>query len=393
MKLQTLSFFACLLVGAPCSAQQNPFPVSEDGLEYLSGQALFEKIWVSAPASTKASDGLGPLYNARSCAQCHQSAGKGSPEPGLVYRIADERYGAQLQTRAVRGLGAEPRIMRSYSTNLEVLNDSVEVMLHQPIYEFADQGTGLLPFSPRLATSLAGVGLLESIPLAALLARADPDDSNNDGISGRAGKGRFGWKADVGSLEEQLALALSLDIGISSELKPNPMGDCTRLQEECLMLPNGASVQDANLEIGRTAFMSLLHFVRNIPVMTDVNAEQNRHAAGQQLFQEIGCQDCHQTGYLNGQINPYSDLLLHDMGDRLADTLEDSMSREWRTAPLWGLAAYSLSDEQYYLHDGRARSLIEAILWHGGEAESTKQAFAALSSRDREDLISFLQGI
>ena len=251
----------------------------------------------------------------------------------------------------------------------------------------------LLPFSPRLPPSLQGLGLLASIPLEEILARADPDDSNRDGISGRAGVGRFGWKADVGSLEEQVALALSLDMGISSELEPNPMGDCTSQQAECLILPNGASRQDDYMEIGRPAFSSLLNFVSNIPVTPGENTRQNANIAGQLIFQQIGCLACHQTAYSEGNINPYSDLLLHDMGESLADTLDPDMMREWRTPPLWGLGAYSLQAEQFYLHDGRARSLTEAILWHAGEAESSKRAFVALTQTQREDLISFLQGL
>ncbi|MBN4075018.1 MAG: thiol oxidoreductase [SAR86 cluster bacterium] len=392
MNFRLLIIFLSFVAGNICIAQSNPFAISQAGLDYLTGQALFEKTWVSAPSSTRASDGLGPLYNARSCAQCHENAGRGKPEVALIFRVDDEYYGKQLQTRAVAGLPAETQITISYSSRIEVLSDFDEILLYQPHYQFLDMLTEPFPFSPRLAPSLAGVGVLETIPLTEILAKADPQDGNGDGISGRAGLGRFGWKADVINLEQQTGLALSVDLGISSELFPNPEGDCTALQGDCLSRSNGASGQDQNLEMGQAAFSSLLSFLRNIPLpaINDSNRSSN---SGKAVFENIGCMSCHQTGYVQGSINPYSDLLLHDMGNALADTLDDELSKEWRTPPLWGLSAYQQAAEQYYLHDGRARSLLEAILWHGGEAESAKQAFAALSKTDREDLISFLQGI
>jgi CxxC motif-containing protein (DUF1111 family) len=391
MTFRLLIVFLSLGAGNFCSAQDNPFGISQAGLDYLTGQALFEKIWVSAPSSTQASDGLGPLYNARSCAQCHIGAGKGQLPDALILRVNNDYLGKQLQTRAVSGLAAEARVEISYDNRVVVLSDNTEVSLHFPQYNFSGVQEEIVHFSPRLAPALFGLGLLEAIPLHELLAKADSEDEDSDGISGIVGSGRFGWKADLSNLGEQIGLAFSLDIGISSELFPNPFGDCTAQQEDCLSQPNGASGQDQNLEIGRPAFASLLNFIRNIPL--PAISEEIINIPGKTVFESIGCMSCHHTGYTQGTISPYSDLLLHDMGDALADTLDNALSNEWRTPPLWGLSAYQQVDNQFYLHDGRARSLIEAILWHGGEAEDSKQAFNALSTKDREDLINFLQSI
>jgi len=391
MTLRLLIVFLSLGAGNICTAQDNPFGISQAGLDYLTGKALFEKIWVSAPSSTQASDGLGPLYNARSCAQCHIEAGKGQLPNALNFRVNNDYLGKQLQTRAVSGLAAEAQVEISYDSRVVLLSDNTEVSLHFPQYNFSGAQEEIVHFSPRLAPALFGLGLLEAIPLHELLAKADLEDEDSDGISGIVGSGRFGWKADINNLAEQIGLAFSLDIGISSELFPNPFGDCTAQQDYCLSQPNGASSQDQNLEIGRPAFASLLNFIRNIPL--PVISEDRSNIPGKAVFEDIGCMSCHHTGYTQGTISPYSDLLLHDMGDALADTLDNALSKEWRTPPLWGLSAYQQAENQFYLHDGRARSLIEAILWHGGEAEDSKKAFNALSTKDREDLINFLQSI
>lgn len=395
MNLRLLLIFLSLFTGNSCIAQPNPFEISDAGLDYLTGQALFEKNWVSSPSSTQASDGLGPQYNARSCVQCHAGAGKGSIPQALTIRVEHDYFGKQLQNRAISGLPAEAEIEISYSSTSVVLADNMEIVLHEPQYSFSSGETvqkEILEFSPRLAPALFGVGLLETIPQQELLAKVDADDSDGDGISGKAGLGRFGWKADIENLDEQTGLALSLDLGISSELFPNHFGDCTAQQVDCLSQPNGASSQHQNLELGHTAFASLLNFVRNIPLPT-IN-ESNIPSAGRTVFENIACLNCHQIGYMQGTINPYSDLLLHDMGDALADTFDGALSREWRTPPLWGLTVYQQgNEEQFYLHDGRAKSLEEAILWHGGEAERSVEAFKALSIKEREDLINFLQSI
>jgi CxxC motif-containing protein (DUF1111 family) len=369
-------------------AQVNPFSISEEGLDYIAGQAIFEKTWVSPPSSTQASDGLGPLYNARSCAQCHVNAGKGNPEDSLVLRIEHPEFGRQLQPRAVPGLAAESQIEVSYQNSQVAFADGSTVNLRQPLYALTDLQESI-PYSPRIAPSLAGIGQLANIPYFDIIGRADPADRNNDGISGRPGAGRFGWKGETDSLAEQVALALSLDIGISSTLFPDPYADCTPLQQDCLRMPHGASQEHDDMELSIEAFYSLVNFVRQIPAPASASAD----LPGETVFNELGCAACHNGVFGAGTQNAYSDLLLHDMGAGLADAMQNALSQEWRTAPLWGLSAQAQQSEQYYLHDGRARSLIEAIVWHGGEAEQAKQAFLALPAGERESLITFLQSL
>ncbi|MAY01948.1 MAG: hypothetical protein CMQ38_03080 [Gammaproteobacteria bacterium] len=369
-------------------AQLNPFGISEQGLDYEAGRAIFEKVWVSSPSSTQASDGLGPLYNARSCEQCHIESGKGDTDTGLIFRINHAQFGSQIQNRAVPGLAAEPQPAIGMINTEVSLADGTVISLQAPQFQFEDSQE-INEFSARLAPSLAGIGVLANIPITDLMRLADPADRNDDGISGRNGLGRFGWKADVTSLAEQVGLALSLDIGISSTLYPDPYADCTSMQDDCLMMPHGASEQHQEMELGIEAFNTLVNFVRQIPPPPVGQIDQ----AGQAVFDELACGACHASGFGSGNINPYTDMLLHDMGPALADNQNNAFSQEWRTPALWGLAAYTQRAEQYYLHDGRARSLSEAILWHGGEAEQSKQAFMALPADRRDDLIRFLQGL
>jgi len=388
MKSQLGLLLLCSLGAQSLSAQVNPLSISEEGLDYLAGQAIFEKTWVSSPSSTRASDGLGPLYNARSCAQCHVDAGKGTVEDSLVIRINHPDFGQQLQPRAVPGLPAETQILMDYSESSVRFADGTQVQLRQPSYQFPELESEL-PFSARVAPSLAGIGIIANIPYFDLLARADPNDRDNDGISGRPGAGRFGWKGELDSLSEQIAQALSLDIGISSTLFPDPYADCTSTQQDCLRMPHGASQEDDDMELGIEAFYALVNFVRQIPApISSVVA-----MPGEETFNRVGCAACHAGAFNNGSVNPYSDLLLHDMGEALADNMSNAQSAEWRTAPLWGLSSQAQDTAQHYLHDGRARNLVEAIVWHGGEAEQAKQAFMALPAAQRDDIIRFLQSL
>ncbi len=388
MKSQLGLLLLCSLGAQNMSAQVNPLSISEEGLDYLAGQAIFEKNWVSSPSSTRASDGLGPLYNARSCAQCHVDAGKGTVEDSLVVRINDPDYGQQLQPRAVPGLPAETQIVVDYRESLASFTDGTQVQLRQPSYQFPALESEL-PFSARVAPSLAGIGIIANIPYFDILTSADPNDRDNDGISGRPGAGRFGWKGELDSLSEQVGQALSLDIGISSTLFPDPYADCTSTQQDCLRMAHGASEEDDDMELGIEAFYALVNFVRQIPAPISSAVT----LPGEAIFNRIGCAACHAGSFNNGSVNPYSDLLMHDMGEALADNMGNAQSAEWRTAPLWGLSSQAQNPEQHYLHDGRARSLLEAIVWHGGEAEQAKQAFMALPAAQRDDIIGFLQSL
>lgn len=422
----------------------------EERLNFKVGFGFFRRLWVSAPASTQAADGLGPLFNSRSCLRCHIGNGRGVvPEKGeeatslflrlsippqteadrqslASYRqavIPDPVYGGQFQTLSIQGHRAEGRMLLTYDDLPVTLADGSTVTLRNPTYEIANLAYGDmhpdLMTSPRIAQPMIGLGLLEAIPEKDLLALADPEDADDDGISGRPNKvwsrelgkaaiGRFGWKAGNATVSDQNASAFSGDVGISSPLFPDGWGECMAAQEDCRAAPDGNSPQYDNAEASRQVMDLLLLYTRNlgVPVRRDVDSE--RVLAGKKLFFEAGCSTCHQPAYVTAadadnpysrsqKIWPYTDLLLHDMGEGLADGRPEGAAsgREWRTPPLWGLG---LTDKvsggrQNYLHDGRARNLLEAILWHGGEAKPARDRVTALPAADRAALISFLKSL
>jgi len=403
----------------------------ERELDFHLGQALFDKLWVASPSSTKASDGLGPLYNARSCQACHIRDGRGqvSGGPGLVLRIGrvrgdgvlpDPLFGLQIQDSAVPGLRPEARIAVSQAETEVTLNGGEVAVLRKPRYRL-DAAEGTLhaesTLSPRLAPQMIGLGLLEAIPEAEILARADPDDRDGDGISGRPNRvhdpetgqealGRFGWKAGAASVLDQTAAAFASDIGISSPLRPAPWCDCTELQVECRAAlhgdgdPRGAEIDGPALAL--TAFYS-----RNLAVPARRDVDDPDVLRGKRVFYGIGCPACHVPKHVTAQLSdqpeqsfqliwPYTDLLLHDMGAGLADELPQGLAsgREWRTAPLWGIGlTEQVSGQARFLHDGRARTLLEAVLWHGGEAAAQRDRVIALAPEDRAALIRFLESL
>jgi len=413
-------------------------------MNFVLGQAIFEKLWVSSPSSTTASDGLGPLYNARSCLRCHINNGRGVPPDeqgsrnrnGLLIRLGipgeghlgpqgvtpEPSYGTQLQTFAVTGMPAEAGIELTYQTHQVELNDEAPVELRQPVYRLVNPGYGdfhpQLQLSPRLAPAMIGLGLLELIPDADILALADPDDQDGDGISGRANRvyhpdqnsyqlGRFGWKAGQPDLRLQNASALNTDIGISNPDFPAPGGDCTPAQVACLQAPNGNTDAQDGLEASAEMMEMLLFYTRHLAVPPRRQLDAPEVQSGEQVFTAIGCSQCHTPSHRTGPapdrpalgnrtISPYTDLLLHDMGEGLADRRPEfaATGREWRTPPLWGLGRHAaVSGERALLHDGRARTLTEAILWHGGEAEAARERFRQLTPHQRTQLISFLESL
>jgi CxxC motif-containing protein (DUF1111 family) len=314
-------------------------------------------------------------------------------------------YGAQLNPLAIPGVPAEGRAYVEYLAERGRFGDGTPYVLRRPAYGLFRLAFGQLDeairLSPRLAPPLRGLGLLEAVPDAAILALADPDDRNGDGISGRPNwldtpvgsrqLGRFGWRAEQPTIRRQTASALIEDMGITTTLFPKE--NCPRPQALCSAAESlgGPDASDEMLD-------ELATYVRMLapPPSTE------RHAAGASLFSKAGCSACH-TPYLEtgespvgalskAGIAPYTDLLLHDMGDGLADRRSDGTPavREWRTAPLWGLTADEAADGALaLLHDGRARTIAEAILWHGGEAEAAKEAFRTMSQPDRAALIAF----
>jgi CxxC motif-containing protein (DUF1111 family) len=388
MRAAVPSLALCLLVSGGNAA---------DPLQSVVGRALFERVWVAAPASTAATDGLGPLFNARSCAACHPGGRgaevaldpSGAPErPGLVLRLRnDPTYGRQLQTGGIHGQPAEGTLRVTYVDLPPLaLAGGERVSLRRPRYNASIALPGGM--SPRLAPSLHGVGLLAAVPSAVLEERARR--GSRRGPRGRLGAGVLGLRAELPSLREQVAEALMLDLGLSTGLRPSPAGDCTAAQRPCRERvhgdrdPPGVEVSDAILD-------TLVAYVASLPPPPAARPEPR----GEHLFATLGCAACHAPSLpavsARGEvitITPYTDLLLHDLGVGLADE-GDPGQRQWRTAPLWGLGGKPSS----LLHDGRARSPIEAILWHGGEAETSRERFRALTPRERAALLAFLAAL
>ena len=385
-------------------------------LDFYSGFSFFRSPWVAAPASTTARDGLGPLFNAHSCAGCHRNGGRGrsllddADSPATVVRTSvvgangvampHPRFGNQLQTRATfRDADGAPAAEAAVTLTAAETAQG----LRQPVLRVAprqsDPDAQSLMLSARVAPALLGLGLLEAIPEADLLALADPDDRDGDGISGRPNRaadgrlGRFGWKAHRATVAEQTAAAFSEDIGITSSRFPH--GPCTTLQERCSAQPDGNGPE--GVEIPDALFALVVHFTAHIPPPAAGRAtERVRH--GQQTFAALGCGGCHTPSHDTefGTVWPYTDLLLHDMGEGLADHRPESQATgaEWRTPPLWGLGAQrAVSGHTTLLHDGRARDADEAIRWHGGEAARARLAYEALDAAERKALLAFLNAI
>ena len=416
-------------------------------MDFRLGNALFRKIWVPAPSSTQASDGLGPLYNARSCEQCHKDDGRGMPPDGgkagtLFLRLAraaeterekaevadgaalnfpDPVYGTQLQDRAVAGLLAEGLMAVDYTALPFTFPDGSVVTLRKPHYSVTELRYGPLDgrtsLSPRIAPQMIGLGLIESIPEAQIRALADPDDRDGDGISGRLqivraldGRrrlGRFGWKAENATVREQAAHAFAGDLGLSTPLINKPHGDCMPAQADCLALATGEQARLGESEAPDPILDLVTHYSQHLAVPARRRAGFPEVLEGKKLFYASGCIVCHRPKFVTARdapskefraqlIWPYSDFLLHDMGDGLADgqPVGGATGREWRTPPLWGIGLTStVSRKAFYLHDGRARTLEEAILWHGGEAEKARDTYAGLTRADREKLIRFLESL
>lgn len=422
----------------------------QDEMRFKIGNGFFKRLWVSAPASTQASDGLGPLFNARSCQRCHLKDGRGHPPENehdtavsmflrlsipprdetdrkllaerRVNVINEPTYGGQFQDFAIQGIDPEGKLKVTYSERAVTLADGTTVGLRHPTYSASDLKYGPMHpdvmMSPRVAPQMIGLGLVEMIPANAILAHADPEDKDADGISGRvnlvwdkqAGKvvlGRFGWKAGNPTIRQQSGEAFAGDIGISNPVSGQAYGDCTEKQTACRKAPSGASDQYDNLEAPEDVLELVTHYSRNLAVPARRDVGDKTVLAGKRVFYESGCVSCHVPKYITRTdpnrpehshqlIWPYSDFLLHDMGEGLADNRPEGVAdgREWRTPPLWGIGmTKTVSGHTYFLHDGRARDLLEAIMWHGGEAEAAKNAVAGLAKEDRDALIKFLESL
>ena len=402
---------------------------------FFSGNSFFNQGWVQAPSSTTARDGLGPLFNARSCAACHFKDGRGRPPleegeefMGLLLRLSvpgtresgeplpEPRYGGQLQPFAIDAVGSEGTPHLRYEVRAGQYADGEPYELLVPSYDISNLQHGALHdqtmVSPRVAPAMIGLGLLQAIPLARLESLADPEDADGDGISGRinwvwdiseqrSAAGRFGWKAEQPSVRQQSAAAFAGDLGVTSSLFPGD--DCTEAEPDCLDAPTGGAPEIANETLDRVDVYAML-----LAVPIRERWKDETVLRGKQLFTEAGCSDCHTPRHdteaglaevpetAQQTIWPYTDLLLHDLGDDLGDgrPVFEADGNEWRTPPLWGLGRYgTVSGHDRLLHDGRARGVAEAILWHGGEAETARAAFQSMSQRERSALIGFVESL
>lgn len=390
------------------------------------GDALFSQTFVSAPSPLFS--GLGPIYNNVSCVSCHHNDGKGTPTLGgitssLLTRVSIPGsdnfggpmtmggYGGQLQDKAISGKMPEVKVSASYTELPISFPDGETASLRKPEYILSNAYTtmpGNYMLSVRLAPPVFGLGLLELIPDETLLSFADEQDANGDGISGRPNYvydplsksrvlGRFGLKANNPNIAVQVASAYHQDIGITSYLFP---------VESSFGQPQYDGLGD-DPEIADSMLDATTFYVRTLAVPARRNVTDETALRGEKIFNQLNCSGCHiPTVYTgvdvrlpalsNQRIHPYTDLLLHDLGNDLGDGRPDYLAtgNEWRTPPLWGIGLFAKTNgTPFYLHDGRARTLTEAILWHGGEAKKSKDAFVQLSKSDRDALLKFLQSL
>ncbi|SEW34655.1 di-heme oxidoreductase family protein [Chitinophaga arvensicola] len=390
------------------------------------GDDQSDQTFVTAPAPVNS--GLGPIYNNVSCKSCHHNDGKGNPTTGLntssmLVRlsipgadanggpVAVPGFGLQLQDLAIFGRQPEAKVNISYTDQAFIYPDGNTTMMHKPVYQLTNPYLplpGNVMISARMAPPFFGLGLLDMIPESTITGFAAQQASDNRGISGRpnyvydvaSGKkmlGRYGMKANTATLLTQVAAAYQQDMGVTSRIFP---------QESAFgQSQNEGRAADPQLE--DTILDATVFYIKTLSVPARRNTTDPQVKQGEVLFTQTGCASCHiptvQTGtdvrfkaLSNQRIHPYTDLLLHDMGDALADGRPDFLASgsEWKTPALWGIGLFEKTNGiPYYLHDGRARSLPEAILWHGGEAAESKAAFVKLSASERDNLVLFLKSL
>ncbi len=412
------------------------FPTLSDSdrIIFGIGNSLFNQAWVSAPASTTARDGLGPTFNARACASCHAKDGRGRPitpsaimgSVGFLMRISVPgtdphggpnpvpNYGGQIQEMANSSIPFEAKVEVTFETIEGTYPDGETYQLRKPVYQINNEQFGSLQgvmTSPRIGQQTIGLGLIDALSEDSILANADEFDANNDGISGKANYvwdviagqlniGKFGWKSNQPSLQQQVAGAFHGDMGLTTSLFPN--NNCPDGQVDCLNAPNGGEPEVTALQLERVLF-----YQRTLAVPIRRNFKNENVLKGKKLFNDLQCIACHKTNFVASsspttpiiegvKFSPYSDFLLHDMGDDLADNRPEfkATGNEWRTQPLWGIGLIeTVNNHTFLLHDGRARSVEEAILWHGGEAEQSKNNFKNLIKEEREQLIAFINSL
>ena len=416
----------------------------EERTRFAIGNSFFKRNWVEAPASTQARDGLGPHFIARSCGGCHALDGRGAPpdfrrglveQPvALLMRLSvpgsgphggpkpEPVYGDQLNNAAVQGVKPEGEVTLRWTTVNGRFADGTGYTLRRPHYGFARLGYGPMHpevmVSPRIAPQLIGMGLLEAIPESEILRNAAEQAAAPGPVKGQPNRvwdamarremtGRFGWKANVATIAHQTAGAFLGDMGITSPLFPDEA--CTAPQADCRAAPRGAKGQAAELDEKTLADVVFYQAVLAPPARRA--PRDGRVLQGQRLFAQAQCAACHRPSYVTGDspfpplaskvlagqtIWPYTDLLLHDMGDALADGRPDfqASGRQWKTPPLWGIGLFKdVNGHTRLLHDGRANGVLEAVLWHGGEAEPSRQKVLGMTRAEREALVRFVESL
>lgn len=412
-------------------AYSHPLPGLEDQARerFNRGRAEFQRVWVAPPGGGD-STGLGPLFNRLACASCHLKNGPGrSPNsPGermqsMLVRLSlpgqgdhggvlpHPAYGGQLNEEGVPGVPGEGRASIHWKASRMHLSGGEVVVLRHPVLKFTDLAYGPLKgvlTSPRVGPAIFGLGLLESVSTETLEALAASQKSL--GLAGHLNRvwdvsqqttatGRMGWKANSPSLRQQIAEAFLGDMGITTPLFPNQ--NCTTAETAC------QQAQTTQTELSSARLDDIEFYVAHLapPAPRDRDDPVVRH--GESIFSNLGCAHCHRPQLETAAhpkfpalgarpIAPYSDLLLHDMGPGLADGRPDFAAGpgDWRTAPLWGIGLRPLiAGHHQYLHDGRARNLQEAILWHGGEARETRDRYARMAKPERQALLRFLASL
>jgi CxxC motif-containing protein (DUF1111 family) len=412
----------------------------EERTRFAIGNSFFKRNWVEAPASTKKRDGLGPHFIARSCGGCHTEDGRGAPpaageQPvGLLLRLSvpgvgdhgavkpEPVYGDQFNNAAVQQVKPEGKVVIQYSEVRGKFADGTAYTLKKPGYGFRDLGYGPMAkdvlVSPRVAPQIIGVGLLEAIPEAEILRNAAEQAAAKDDIegvpnrvwdapSGRMMLGRFGWKANVATIAHQTAGAFNGDIGITSGVFPNE--SCTAAQKDCLAAPRGG--EGKGPEVDDKTFADVVFYQATLAPPARRTPGDAQVRKGEKLFRDAQCAICHRPSYVTGDspdpqfssnalsrqhIHPYTDLLLHDMGEELADGRPDfaANGRQWKTPPLWGIGLIKdVNSHNRLMHDGRADGVMEAILWHGGEAEESRNRVLKMNKPEREALVKFVESL
>ena len=423
-----------------------PLPTLDDAenARFSVGNSFFRRNWVEAPASTTARDGLGPHFIARSCGGCHVQDGRGAPpdfrkglseQPvALLMRLSipgvgahgavvpDPVYGDQLNNAAIQGVQPEGQVRIRYQNLRGLFADGTRYTLRKPLYSVTQLAYGPLAngimISPRIAPQLAGVGMLEAISDEDILTNATAQAAMAGPIKGQPNRvwddfaqgiriGRFGWKANQASIASQTAGAFQGDMGITSTQHPNET--CTPMQKDCLAAPHGSSGKAP--EIDDRTLSDVIFYQATLAPAARRNVNDMQVQRGQALFAQSQCNACHRPNYTTGappfprlsspkvqslKIWPYTDLLLHDMGPELADNRPDfaANGQQWKTPPLWGVGlVHDVNGHRRLLHDGRANGVLEAILWHGGEAQVAKHKVLQLNARDRQALVAFVESL